>query len=80
MMKSAFIYDLNQNAATVIFISFFYFIIFFLLAQECVDAHDYCGTWNGYGLCENSYFRNMLKTFYCKKTCKACWCKYYLLG
>ena len=41
-------------------------------AQGCVDTHDYCGTWNGYNLCEDSYFGNMLKTFYCKKTCNAC--------
>ena len=41
-------------------------------AQGCVDTHDYCGAWNGHNLCENSYFRNMLKTFYCKKTCNAC--------
>ncbi|XP_078373651.1 chymotrypsin-like elastase family member 3B [Oculina patagonica] len=40
--------------------------------EDCVDIHDYCGTWKGYNLCENSYFRNMLKTFYCKKTCNAC--------
>lgn len=40
--------------------------------QECVDTHDYCGTWNADNLCENYYFGNMLKTFYCKKTCNAC--------
>lgn len=37
----------------------------------CMDTHDYCGTW-GSQLCEVKYFTNMLKTFYCKKTCNAC--------
>lgn len=40
--------------------------------QGCVDTHDYCSTWDKYNFCENSYFGNMLKTFYCKKTCNAC--------
>jgi len=39
--------------------------------QECIDTHDYCSTW-GSQFCEYSYFANMLKKFYCKKTCNAC--------
>ena len=43
-----------------------------LLAQGCIDTHDYCSTW-GTEFCKYSYFENMLKKFYCKKMCNACW-------
>lgn len=64
-------FSITFTIPTEIFLCFV-FVCSSLLAQGCIDSHDYCSTW-GREFCNYSYFANMLKKFYCKKMCNACW-------
>lgn len=64
-------FSITFTIRTKIFLCFL-FVCSSLLAQGCIDTHDYCSTW-GREFCKYAYFENMLKKFYCKKMCNACW-------